>query len=99
VKALDRHSLDAVARAVVSGRRGHGQRIDRLADFVAGLMPSRLAALGAGRAKPKRSNREPPPVPAALRNPRTLETLLRRVQKHLEQKAMAEALRGGPAAR
>jgi hypothetical protein len=96
VSKPDRHDLDRVARAVVSGRRGYGPRIDRLADFVAGLMANRLAALGAGRGSAERRSKR---VPAELRDRRTLEALLRRAGKHLEHKAMTEALGGGASAR
>jgi hypothetical protein len=44
---LDRFTLDRIARAVVSGRRGLGPQPDRLADRVAALMQNRLAAVGA----------------------------------------------------
>ncbi|MBI3246066.1 MAG: hypothetical protein HYZ50_06125 [Deltaproteobacteria bacterium] len=47
----NRHMLDHVARAVVSGQRGHGDRIDRLADLVAELIRNRLEAVGAPVAK------------------------------------------------
>jgi hypothetical protein len=40
----DRHALDAVARAVVTGERGLGSAQDRMADDVASLMINRLAA-------------------------------------------------------
>lgn len=46
-----RHSLDRVARLVVSGERGGGGAQDRLADVVAGLMSNRLAAVGAAGAR------------------------------------------------
>ena len=80
----------------MSGRRGYGPRIDGLADFVAGLMANRLAALGAGRGS---AERRPKRIPAELRDRRRLEALLRRAGKHLEHKAMAEALGGGASAR
>lgn len=40
----DRHTLDEVARAVVTGERGLGRELDRLADDMAGLMRNCLAA-------------------------------------------------------
>lgn len=43
-EALDRFALDRVARAVVSGRRGYGRRIDALADAVASRMKNALEA-------------------------------------------------------
>ncbi|TMB00215.1 MAG: hypothetical protein E6J70_10995 [Deltaproteobacteria bacterium] len=47
---LTRREVDLVARAVVSGRRGHGRRMDRLADLVASTMRNRLEAAGASGA-------------------------------------------------
>ena len=43
----ERHAIDAIARAVVSGRRGQGRRADALADAVAACMHNRLEAVGA----------------------------------------------------
>jgi hypothetical protein len=40
----DRHALDAIARAIVSGERGLGDAADAIADAVASLMINRLAA-------------------------------------------------------
>jgi hypothetical protein len=40
----DRHALDAIARAIVSGERGLGDTADEIADAVASLMINRLAA-------------------------------------------------------
>jgi hypothetical protein len=40
----NRHALDAIARAVVSGERGLGEAEDALADDVASLMINRLGA-------------------------------------------------------
>ena len=99
MKKPDRHDLDLVARAVASGRRGHGRRIDRLTGFVAGLLTNRLAALGVRDAARSSSRASLQPVPAELRDRRTLESLFRRVEKHLAQKVAAEARDGGSAAR
>src|SRR4051794_25699704 len=43
----DRHALDAIARAVVSGERGLGAERNDLADAIASLMINRLAAANA----------------------------------------------------
>src|SRR5262245_14930364 len=43
----DRHELDAIARAIVSGERGLGDAADAIADAVASLMINRLEAAGA----------------------------------------------------
>src|SRR2546423_821445 len=42
----DRHALDAIARAIVSGERGLGDAEDAIADAVASLMINRLDAAG-----------------------------------------------------
>lgn len=42
----DRHRLDAVARAVVTGARGLGAMEDAIADDVASIMSDRLRAAG-----------------------------------------------------
>lgn len=41
----DRHTLDTIARAVVTGERGLGGSFDRMADAIASLIINRLAAL------------------------------------------------------
>jgi hypothetical protein len=43
----DRHLLDAIARAAVYGERGLGAMEDAVADDIASMMISRLAAAGA----------------------------------------------------
>jgi hypothetical protein len=42
----DRHRLDAVARAVVTGARGLGVLEDAIADDIASIMSARLRAAG-----------------------------------------------------
>jgi hypothetical protein len=78
--ALDRFELDRVARAVVTGNRGSSRRIDRLADAIAGLMTSRLAAVGApGKSRARRRR----VIPKEVDDPRVFRALLDRVGKHL----------------
>jgi hypothetical protein len=85
---VDRHTLDRIARAVVSGRRGLGARADRLADRAAGMTRNRLAAMGApGAARAARMSVRRRPLAA---EPAVLRKLLERVAKHL-----AAAGRGG----
>ena len=82
-----RHELDRVARAVVSGRRGLGQRTDRLVDYIAQRMWPRLAAAGF-------DDRIPPAGGSPTKAPcdRATETLLlARAGMHL---AAALAARG-----
>ncbi len=97
MKPLDRHELDLVARAIASGRRGYGARVDRVAESVAGLMVNRLRALGVAperaRSRRKALLRKAKPVDA-----RTLKILLRRVDKHLGQRALASVADGWPPA-
>jgi hypothetical protein len=90
-RALDRHALERIARAVVSGRRGLGVRADRLADDAAGLTRNRLAALGAPGAV--RAARLPVRRRALASAPASLRRLLERVAKHLTAVG-----RGGPGA-
>jgi len=82
MKRLDRHMVDIVARAVVSGRRGRGARIDRLADLVAGLMRNRLEACGAPGALVARHLPQAQ-WPAVRAESRLLDLLLERAGKHL----------------
>lgn len=84
---LDRHRIDAIARAVVSGRRGLGREEDRLADAAAGLMRNRLAAAGApglprARGRGRRSLSDQPEL---------VRRLLDRTAKHLGTLAMRGA--------
>jgi hypothetical protein len=79
---LDRETIDLVARAVVSGRRGFGTRIDRLADVVAGLMRNRLAAVGVGGAMPPQRPGRRRAATASVES-RLLVLLIERAGKHL----------------
>jgi hypothetical protein len=88
---LDRHTLDAVARAVVSGERGLGEEEDKLADDVALLMPTKLKALDAPGL-----NRVAQRTPLHLHEFRErygdalLRLMLARVDKHLAMLALNE---------
>lgn len=93
---LDRHTIDLIARAVVSGRRGHGKRVDRTADFIAGLMSNKLEAAGAKGAI--RSRRSRPPD-TSLQDRQILDLLLRRTEKHLASSVLVESGDGGPYSR
>jgi len=78
---IDRHTLDRIARAVVSGRRGLGVRADRLADRVAGMTRNQLAAMRApGSVRAARMRGRPR---ALASEPLVLRTLVERVAKHL----------------
>lgn len=91
---LDRHTLDAIARAVVSGERGLGKEHDRLAGDVASLLINKLKALNApGQRRvahlkwnaPKRWRRVRDRYGDAL-----LDRILARVDKHLGTFALME---------
>ncbi len=98
MRKLDRQMIDVVARAVVSGRRGQGARIDRLADLVAGLMRNRLAASGAPGVL--QSRRPPRAGRAAVRpEPRLLDCLIARAGKHLTSAAWGQSGNAGPHSR
>jgi hypothetical protein len=43
---LQRHEIDRIARAIATGRRGLGVRIDGFADAIAARMTAKLAAAG-----------------------------------------------------
>lgn len=79
--------IDRIARAVVSGRRGYGEKVDRLADLVAGLMKNRLEAIGVGGAKRTRCGGR---TDATLRDTQVLKVLLHRAEKHLAWEALAK---------
>lgn len=80
-RKIDRHLLDRIARAVVSGRRGLGHEADRLADAAAALTRNQLAAMGApGGARAARITRRRSPLAS---EPAVLRRLLERVAKHL----------------
>jgi hypothetical protein len=94
----DRHALDTVARAVVSGERGFGAAQDALADAVASLMINRLAvANAAGHARvahlqwdvPDRRLQVEEVYGRAL-----LDVLLRRIDKYLAHAAMVAFAHG-----
>jgi hypothetical protein len=85
---LDRHSIDAIARAVVSGRRELGSEADRLADAAAGMMQNRLAAIGAPGSRRVRPRR---PRPLADQ-PEVMRRLFDRTAKHLGALAMRGAV-------
>jgi hypothetical protein len=94
----DRHALDAIARAVVTGERGLGPVDDAIADDIAAIMTGRLAA-----ARSPGERREPDlPPDLSTRRQRAeqqygrqmVELLIRRTDKHLGQAAMAAYLRG-----
>ena len=92
MEQLDRHRLDRLARAVVSGQRGHGRQLDRLADALAALMRSRLHAVGAPGAE--RTGRRIPSLNGAARaigGRDALTRLVRRVDKHLGPLAQRRA--------
>jgi len=79
--ALDRHALDRIARAVVTGRRGLGRRADRLADATAALMRNRLEAASApGLERARRLAARARPL--ATESP-TIRRLLERAAEHL----------------
>jgi hypothetical protein len=79
---LTRREVDLVARAVVSGRRGHGKRIDRLADLIASMMRNRLEAADASGAE--RTTRRA----RGLLDRDVCDVLLARVAKHLAWAAL-----------
>ena len=96
----DRHKLDAIARAVVSGERGLGQKEDAVADDVASLMINRLAAAQApghqGVAHlrwdcPERWQRI-----EERYGRRFLQILIRRTGKHLDHLALLTLPNGVP---
>jgi hypothetical protein len=80
IKSLSRHRVDLIARAVVSGRRGYGKGVDRVADSIAGLMKNKLEALGAKGAE--RAWRCTPARAEAL-DRHLLKVLLDRTAKYL----------------
>lgn len=93
-RRLDRHAIDAIARAVISGRRGLGGERDRLADAAAGMMRNRLAAVGApglGRARGGRRR-------TLADQPEVMRRLFERTAKHLATLARRGAM-GGASAR
>src|SRR5713226_6763538 len=77
-----RHFVDAIARAVVTGRRGHGRRVDGFADRVAARMRNRLEAAGAPGARRARGARRATRS-AAIEDATLLRLLLDRSGKYL----------------
>ena len=96
----DRHAVDAIARAIVSGERGLGAMADAIADDAASLMINRLEATGvAGHQRVAHLRSDDPE-----RRPRVekrygrelLTVLVRRTDKHLAHAAMLAVNRGDP---
>ena len=83
----DRHTLDTIARVVVTGERGLGDSFDRMADAIASLIINRLAALkvpGFERVAHLMwddPNRRQEAI--NLYGEQTIRTILMRVEKHL----------------
>jgi hypothetical protein len=73
---LDRHDIDRVARAVASGRRGLGSRLDALADAIAGRMTQKLEAAGVPTARSRCASE------VAI-DRATRDVIISRVSKHL----------------
>lgn len=88
MEKFDRHTIDLIARAVVSGRRGYGKRFDRIADAIAGLIKNRLEAAEAPGAVVTDSSHI---GNAALPDRGTLRCLLNRIEKHLASLVLAQA--------
>ncbi len=88
----DRHSLDAIARAVVHGERGLGEGADAIADDVASLMINRLAAAGvAGHQRVAHRPWNDPRRKHSVEHQygrELLTVLIRRTDKHLAHAAM-----------
>ena len=91
MEKFDRHTLDLVARAVVSGRRGHGKRLDRVADAIAGLLKNRLEATEAPGAVRTRSSHK---AEKTLLDRELLNSLLRRIEKHLASLVLTQSVNG-----
>jgi hypothetical protein len=94
----DRHALDAIARAIVSGERGLGDAADAIADDVASLMINRLAAARVSGYRrvahlqwnaPGRRQRVEQYYGREL-----LSVLIQRTDKHLAHAAMMAITRG-----
>jgi hypothetical protein len=91
MEKFNRHTIDLIARAVVSGRRGYGKRLDRVADAIAGLMKNRLEATEAPGAVRARGSRR---AEAALPSRKTLDYLLNRIEKHLASLVLVQSADG-----
>ena len=91
VLPYERHTLDRIARAVVTGERGLGRAADRVADVVATRMASRLEAVGVPGATRARGSSRPTRLSREL-----LAVLVGRAEKHLASAGLARTSRGGP---
>ncbi len=91
METFNRHTTDLIARAVVSGRRGYGKRLDRIADAITGLMTNRLEAAQAPGAL---HGRPPPQTKAELPNREILDSLFRRIEKHLASLVLSQTANG-----
>ena len=94
---LDRHSIDRIARAAVSGERGFGTELDQWADRVAGLMSNRLAAAGA--AELHAVGRIDRWETYSTHDRQLLDRLLERAAKHLVARAASSNRHGRPSPR
>ena len=96
----DRHRLDAIARAVVSGERGLGPVADAVADDVASLMINRLAAAHApGHQRVAHLDWNCPERWQRVKERygrRFLQILIRRTGKHLDHLALLTLTHGEP---
>ena len=88
---LNRQTIDRIARAVLSGQRGYGEEMDRLADLIAGLVKSRLEAVGASGAQRAQGRGR---TATAFHDPHILKVLLDRVEKHLAWEALVKSSHG-----
>lgn len=94
VKKPNRHTIDLIARMVVSGHRGYGPDVDALADLVASAMQNRLEAVGAEgaqRSKQIRRHKRARPVTCP---PELFAVLLNRTTKYLASTARAREAHG-----
>jgi hypothetical protein len=96
----DRHALDVIARAIVSGERGLGDLADVIADDVASLMINRLAAAGvAGHRRVAHLAWDAPGRRQQVEGRygrELIDVLVRRTDKHLAHAAMLAFTRGAP---
>ena len=96
----DRHVLDAIARAVVTGERGLGEVADKIADDIASIMINRLAASEAqGHGRVAHLEWNVPQCWQAVEDRygrEFLGLLIRRTDKHLAYAAMIALTRGKP---
>lgn len=96
----DRHALEAIAGAIVSGQRGLGDGADAIADGVASLMINRLAAAGVSgheRVAHRRWNAPRRRQHVERQYGRELvRVLIQRTDKHLAHAAMLAYTHGDP---